>query len=184
MVYEVSSGTAIFQVEGYCRHLTDAGTFSSTSQPTRAWVTDQLNIEESFIATKLESCGYNSAQSATPVLRFLQGWNVIRTVIAIELANPVEGISGRGNARFQEFVNQEKMYAEVACSPGLEDMGATINSTMSDLLLATGVSKSRKQDVEEDTDFIKHRVRRGQFQNPRYQDPEIIDLTVDGSSGV
>ena len=33
VVYEVAAGSAIAQVEGYCRHLTSAGTFGSITQP-------------------------------------------------------------------------------------------------------------------------------------------------------
>src|SRR3990170_8887487 len=104
-VYEVSAGSAIAQVEGYCRHLTTGGTFDTLSQPTRIWVGDQLNLEAAYIAAKLEENGYSSEQTDADVVQLLQSWNAVRAVIAIELSNPVESISGRPNARFQEFLN-------------------------------------------------------------------------------
>ena len=166
-VYERSTGTAITQAEGYCRHLTTAGTFSTSSQPTRAWVLSQLDLDAAYIAARLESCGYAATQTDADVLQLLEAWNTIRTVIAIELANPIESISGKGNARFQEFRSRAKMLEELACSTGLEDLGAVGGvSGLSDLLVAGGVSLSRKQTVEEDTDHIKHRIRRGQFKYP------------------
>ena len=113
-VYEVAAGSAIAQVEGLCRHLTSGGTFDLVSQPTRVWVSDQLNLDSSFIGASLEQAGYSATQSGSAVLGVLQGWNVFRTCVASELANPISSVSGRGNARFQEFVNREKAYAELA----------------------------------------------------------------------
>ena len=179
-VYERSTGAAIVQAEGYCRHLTDRGVFSADSQPTRAWVTSQLDLDAAYIATKLEACGYAATQEDADVLQLLESWNTVRTVIAIELANPVESISGKGNARFQEFRNRSKMLEELACSAGLADLGATVSGGLSEFLVAGGVSRSRKQTVEEDTDHIKHRFRRGQFKYPATSQPQA-DTDTDES---
>jgi len=170
-VYEVNAGSAIAQVEGYCRHLTTGGTFDTLSQPTRTWINDQLILDSSYIAAKLEAYGYSSIQTDEDVIQLLQSWNVVRTVIAIELSNPVESISGRSNARFQEFLNQGKALEAVACSPGLSNLGAAVSIGAGDLLQATGVSADRKKAVEDDTDHIKHRLRRGQFGYPSTSDP-------------
>lgn len=169
-VYEVGAGSAIAQVEGYCRHLTDAGTFSANTTPRRTWVTDQLNLDAAYMAAKLQSCGYNYVQSDADVVQLLQHWNTIRTVIAVELANPVEGISGKGNARFQEFKAQLDTLEDVICSAGFEDLGGVVSGGIGEFLVATGISYLRKQEVESDSDHIKHRIRRGQFQ-PGRTDP-------------
>ncbi len=171
-VYERSDGTALVQVEGYCRHLTQQGRFNNTSNPTLTWVEDQLDLDAAYIAAKLESCGYAATQTDADVLTLLESWNTIRTVIAIELTNPVESISGKGNARFQEFRHKDKMLEDIVCNSGLKDLGATAGATgLSDFLVAGGVSHSRKQTVEEDTDHIKHRIRRGQFRYPGSSQP-------------
>ena len=170
-VYERSTGTAITQAEGFCRHLTTGGTFDTVSQPTRAWVTSQLDLDAAYIATRLESCGYAATQTDEDVLQLLEAWNTVRTVIAIELSNPVESISGKGNERFQEFRSRSKMLEELACSAGLADLGATVSGGLGEFLVAGGVSRSRKQTVEEDTDHIKHRIRRGQFKYPSTSQP-------------
>ncbi len=162
--YEVASGSAIAQVEGFCRHLTASGTFSTLSQPTRVWVQSQLDLDAAYIAAKLTQAGYSLTQTDGDVLQLLQLWNVLRTAVAIELSNPVEGRSGEGNARFREFVNQLKSVEDVATGPGLADLGATeLAGGPGRFLTATGVSRDRKETVEEDTDHIKHRFRRGQF---------------------
>lgn len=166
VVYERSTGTALVQVEGYCRHLTDGGRFSSKSQPTATWVSDQLDLDAVYIATKLESCGYAATQTEADVIQLLESWNTIRTVIAIELSNPVTAISGKGNARFQEFRNKSKTLEDLACGAGLADLGATVSGGLGEFLVAGGVSRARKQTVEEDTDHISHRIRRGQFKYP------------------
>ena len=170
-VYEVASGSALTQVEGFCRHLTNSGTFDTNSQPTNAWVVDQLNIDSAYIGAKLGECGYDSAQTDADVLQILQAWNTIRTVMAIELSNPVNAVSGRGNARFQEFINREKAIEKTVCGPGLADIGAAVSGGLGEFLVATGVSADRKKTVEDDTDHIKHRIRRGQFKYPKQVDP-------------
>lgn len=171
LVYEVSAGSAIAQVEGYCRHLTNRGTFDANSQPTLIWVTAQLNLDASYIAAKLQEGGYAYNQTDEEVLQLLQLWNTLKTVIAVELANPVESISGQGNLRFQEFRNQVKALEALAIGPGLADLGAEVSGGLGEFLTATGVSKDRKAAVEEDTDHIKHRIRRGQFRTPGATDP-------------
>lgn len=179
-VYEVATGDARGQVEGFCRHLTTNGLFDANSQPTLTWVNDQLDADAAYIGAKLEECGYSATQTDADVVQLLQNWNVIRTVIAVELSNPIEAVSGRGNPRFEEFkVRADKLEA-VACGPGLADLGATVSGGLGEFLVATGVSRSRKRDVEDDIDHLKHRFRRGQFATPGVSDPTAeTDIGVD-----
>src|SRR3989304_4241014 len=146
-VYETGAGSAIAQVEGLCRHLTSSGTFDTAGQPTRAWVLSQLDLASAYIGAKLEEAGYSATQAGTSVLGVLQGWNVFRTCVASELANPISAVSGRGNARFQEFINREKSYQELATGAGLADLGATVSGGLRDMLLATGGSPDRKNTL-------------------------------------
>jgi len=170
-VYEKNKGEALKQVEGYCRHLTQAGVFGDTSHPTRDWVVTQLNLDASYIGVKLEEAGYSATQTDADALQLLQAWNTVRTVIAVELSNPVESISGRGNARFQEFINREKAIEATVLGAGFADVGAGQSGGLGSLLTATGVSFARKQTVEDDSDHIKHRFRKGQFVHPSTSDP-------------
>ena len=171
MVYEAGAGSALLQVEGYCRHLTTNGRFSDNSQPGRVWVESQLDLDASYISTKLEEAGYSFEQTDTEVLQLLQLWNSLRTAIGIELSNPISSPSGKGNARFEEFKVQADMVEKIATGPGLADIGASVSGGLSENLLATGVSQDRKRTVELDTDHILHRFRKGQFANPNASDP-------------
>ena len=181
-VYEAGAGSALAQVEGFCRHLTTSGQFSDGSQPSRGWVESQLNLDSAYIAAKLGEAGYSPSQTDTDVLQLLQLWNVLRTVVSVELANPISSPSGRGNARFQEFKNREETAEKIATGPGLADLGATVSGGLSELLLATGVSQDRKDTVEDDSDHIAHRFRKGQFVHPSSSDPTAEPDWVDNNA--
>lgn len=171
-VYEVASGSAIAMVEAFCRHLTSAGTFDTTTSPRRTQVTDFINTSGYWVAALLAKNGYSTAQADAEVVGFLQELNVYDSVIKVEMSVPTSDISGEGNARFQEFkARLNQMVEMVEDTDVLERLGATVDRAPSADLLATGVSRDRKDTVYDDTDHIPHRFRRGIHRAPGLINP-------------
>lgn len=161
--YEVEEGLCLEDVEEYCGHLTDEGSFTTQSQPSISGVERMLTASYYWIVGLLASNGYSAAQTDDVIVGILQELNALDVAIKCELANPITG-QGEANERFIEFKNRRDelvtLLTETTALDALGAVGASAGSA-SDLLAAGGLSKSRKRSVESDPDYLRARFRRG-----------------------
>lgn len=163
--YELNAGDALSDVQSWCRHLTLGGSFTSATQPTLTTVERWLTLSHHFVAGLLVSAGYSATQTDTEVVGILQHLNSIDAVIKIELSHPVTGI-GEPNERFMAFMTEREELIKLVTSKALETLGATtLPNIQNQLVKATGISWSEKEDLATDTDHIPHRFRRGIFEH-------------------
>lgn len=165
--YESASNECLRMVESLCRHVArDNGKFSEQTVPTLAVVERYITTAYYWVVSKLAERGYDSEQTETEVVGLLQTLNAYQAAIAIELSLPTNDESGTGNARFQALIDmRDSLYASIE-SGALGQMGASSSSNTARQPLVTGVSISRKQVAEDDTDATQHRIRRGAFEAP------------------
>lgn len=165
--YETADGSALDQVEAYCAHLTEDSAFSTDTNPTKAQVEKWLTTSHALIAGWLLEFGYSSVQTDPVVLGILEEANAIDTVIKVELNNPTT-INGEPNDRFKWFQSRRDELKEIIDGLGLASMGATLEGDRTSLQIsASGISKSDKQTVRDDTDAVQHRFRRDFGRNRR-----------------
>ena len=165
--FEIAAGSAIAQVEAYCRHLTNSGTFDTATSPTRTQVTAYLNLAGFEIAGVLVRSGYEVTQIDAEVVGFLQNANAYQAVMSVELSVPTNDVTGEGNARFQEFKRRyQNLIDMISDTDVLDQLGATRTRSASQYLIATGLSRADKETVAEDTDHIPARFQRGLHRAP------------------
>lgn len=161
--YEVEEGLCLEDVEEYCGHLTDEGTFTGETQPSITGVERMLTSSYYWIVGLLASNGFSAAQTDSTIVGILQELNALDVAIKCELANPITG-QGDANERFMEFKNRrEEIITLLTETTALDALGAVTTSagSASDLLAAGGLSRSRKRTVEADADYLRARFRRG-----------------------
>lgn len=170
--YETDEGLCLETVETYCKHITDMGSFNDETQPTGQEVEKFLTASYYSLAGILTSVGYSIVQTEDAVLAFLQEVQALDVVVKVELANPITGL-GEPNERFKEFkARYTEMIELIKGTQLLEGLGAAVaeQGSASQLLAISGISKSRKRSVEDDSDYVQSRFRRGQGRNPLNDD--------------
>lgn len=170
--YETADGRCLEAVEAYCMHLTSDGHFNDETVPAGNDVERGITSSYYLVAGILAKNGYAVAQTDTEVLGILQELNALDAAIRIELSNPITGI-GEPNERFNALqARRDEIISWIENSQMLTVLGAEEADvgSASELLLLTGISKARKRSVEDDTDYIKPRFRRGFGKNPRTSD--------------
>ena len=178
--YEIDEGQCLEDVEAICNHLTLDGTFSESTQPRSADVYRRLTLAHHKIAGLLAMNGYAVAQTDEETVGILQQRNAIEVAIWAELANPITGV-GEPNERFKALADERDALVELIEGRALDDLGATrTTGTLGELVTATGVSRDRKISVEDDTDLVGARFKRGFGLNPRtggrsYGDTDWVD---------
>ena len=170
MPYERTTGTALKQVESWCRHLTNGGTFSSASTPSLTQVNDFLEYAFDDIKANLVRFGYGTAAPAdSGGLGFLEKLNVMRACIDIEMTYPLtEFDPNHPNPRMLMFTSQWEEGTFLISTHTLDGIGLTGGDTnLSDLLVFTGTSRSRKNSREIETDRVAGKFPRDFGQSPR-----------------
>lgn len=168
--YELGGGECLEDVEALCAQLTMDGAFGNETQPTISAVERWLTMSHAWVAGLLAKNGYAIVQTNEVVLGILQELNALDTAVKCELANPLTGI-GEPNERFLELkARRDNIVEMIEESQMLTALGATTlpgggPGSLSEHLIFTGLSKSRKADVESDTDLVLARFRHGQGRN-------------------
>lgn len=149
------------RVTAYCRHI--AGTAGFTDGTTRPGSTEvEYLLTDSYweIAGLLERYGYSTAQTNANVKSFLVGLHAVTAAIKVEQASPSSG-TGEPNERFKAFQDTRARLEELIKSNALAQMGASKDRARSAYTIATGISESRKTSVEDDSDVVQPRFKRG-----------------------
>lgn len=170
--FELNGGACLEDVEGLCTHLTMEGTFSDSSQPRGVDVERWLTLSYYWVQGILAKNGYAIIQTVPAVVGILQELNALDVAVKVELSNPLTGI-GEPNERFIELKRRrDELLEMLESSQMLTALGATEAEvgSASELLAASGISKSRKRLVESNTDLVIARFRRGQSRNTRAGD--------------
>ena len=164
-------------MENWCRHLTDAGTFSTASKPTLIQVNDWLTLAQGDLAVQLVAHGYGTAAPSDPLgLAWLEKMNCVRACIDVEMTYPVSEF-GKPNARMDMFKAQWDEGIALLESKQLATIGLTpsTSSSLSDQLVFTGTSASRKLSREQEEDRVAGKFQRDFGRNnrivPGYFDP-------------
>jgi predicted NUDIX family NTP pyrophosphohydrolase len=79
---------------------------------------------------------------------------------------PKRGGTGDENERFKAFKERRDELVEMITDGTLAAMGATEQASGSRVPIVTGLSKSRKELANLDTDATQHRVKRDMFNSP------------------
>ena len=159
--YEIDQGQALEDVEALCSHLTQDGTFTDSTQPKSADVYRRLTLAHHKIAGVLAMSGYAVAQTDEEVVGILQQLNALEVAIWAELSNPITGV-GEPNERFKALIDERDALVALIEGRALDDLGgARSAATLGELLTLTGVSQDRKLSVEQDTDLVPARFKRG-----------------------
>ena len=167
--YELNEGACLEDVEALCAQLTMAGTFGDETQPKGVTVERWITLSHHWIAGILAKNGYDTAQTDAEVVGILQELNALDVSVKCELANPLTGV-GEPNERFIALKERrDELLEMIENSQMLTLLGATGTSggAISENLAITGISKSRKLSVENDSDYVLPRFRKGMGRNPR-----------------
>jgi N-acetyl-anhydromuramyl-L-alanine amidase AmpD len=145
---------ALERVEAYARHLTNSGTFDSTTAPTldqvQGFITDGYNLLNSLLARY----GYGTAQTDTEVVAALQPYNVFYAVAQVELCQPSVGGRPAEETRWYQFQKLFETAEEFVSSPEFARLGATVDNRALAQLAVGGVSIDRMDTVEDDSDRV------------------------------
>lgn len=164
--YEVSAGDAMNRVEALCKTLTDAGVFSTTTQPTLAEVEDWLTDGKAQVNLRLARYGYSKDQTDADVVRVLMHLNALWAAAQVEFSNPSQGFSPEEGSRGEMFLKQfEEQCTVTINNSGFEELGGTKASDLTELSSAGGIRYSDKETIENDTDIIPYAFTRGRFNN-------------------
>lgn len=175
--YELSDGACLEDIEGICNHLTQDGSFNDETQPKLSDIERWITLSRHWLAGILASNGISPIQTTSEVVGILQELNALDVCVKIELSMPVTGI-GEPNERFKALKERrDELLEMIQTSNMLEVLGAvTVEAgSLSQNLAATGISKSRKQSVEDNEDLVQSRFKRGMGTNPRAGDATQSD---------
>ncbi len=166
--FELASGDALREVQHLCRHAARAGgAFSSSTVPTLASVEQYLTTSYHWIRSRLAKGGLSDTQTLTAVLGVLQQLQVYDVAMKVELALPTEAAGGGASERWTLFRELRDELATMISDGSLAAIGATERTDDKHRTpFVGGISKSRKDVMEDDTDINQHRIKRDQF---RYQ---------------
>lgn len=156
-------------VESWCRHLTDAGTFSTATAPTKVQVENWLTMGQADVMAKLVHYGYGTAAPTDPNgLAWLEKMNCLRAVMDVEMSYPITEW-GQPNARMAMFEKQWDEGVELLERGLLAGIGiaAGTATSLSNNLVFTGTSASRKLSREEEEDRVAGKFRRDFGKNNR-----------------
>lgn len=172
--YESSATSALGVVQGWCRHLTAEGTFSTASFPTLSQVEKYLTFGQADVATQLIRYGYGTAAPSNSLgLQWLEKMNCIRACMNIEMSYPITEW-GKPNQRMMMFESQWNEGVDALASGRLIAIGivGSASAALSSNLKMTGLDLARKNSREEDTNRVSGKFVRGFGQNRRgYFDP-------------
>lgn len=166
-------------MENWCRHLTDAGTFSTSTAPSLAQVNDWLAFGQSDVMVQLIRYGYGTEVPSNPYgVAFLEKMNCLRTCMNVEMTYPITE-SGKPNHRMMMFEKQWEEGIEALESRQLTGIGLTPSASgnLSENLVITGTSASRKLSREAEEDRVAGKFKRNFGQTnrlpPSYFDPNV-----------
>lgn len=161
MAYASSSDVAIL-----CQNiLAGASNFSTSTSPTLAAVNRWLSSGCGVIETMLNGKGYSTpVASGTAAAEHLVDCNALFAAARVELSrtNVTLGPGERTRGQvFQEYFEDcmESFFQSDLTLAGVSRQGSGV-------LYTGGISISDKQSREEDTDRVKPRFNRGQFDTP------------------
>lgn len=169
MPYERSVGTAIATCQNWCRHLTDSGTFSTATAPTKVQVTDWLSFGQADVMALLVRYGYGTANPTDANgLTWLEKMNCLRACMDIEMTYPITEW-GKPNARMDMFQKQWDEGVNLVESGQLVHLGipGSAQTSLSDNLAITGTSASRKAGREDESDRVAGKFVRDFRQSTR-----------------
>jgi len=164
--YERVSGSCLAEVEALCRHLTNNGTFDSTTHPNQSQVETFLTDGYDKIGSILAANGYAKEQTNTDILGVLQPFNAFYAASMIELTQPSVGYEGGENTRYARFFQEFNRVEEFIKSPAFARLGATKSWQESDYLTCGGISISDKEDIEADSDHPDYSFTRKTLRHP------------------
>ena len=139
-----------------------ASAFDTTTCPSLNDITDWITTGCAVINTKLTSLGYSVPTASTAVYEMLGQANAFWAAALAEDSRINARISAdertRGDRFMRQFDNLMKLLGTMDLSrAGLSQVTAGY---------AGGISVSDRASVESDTDRVKPRFKRGQFENP------------------
>lgn len=176
--YEITAGSsALNGVAALCQHLTAAGSFSTTTQPTLAQVEGWLTEGYGLINTRLMHQGYKQDQTDTDLLRALQPYNIWYAAAMAEYSQASAGFSegsgGRGDMFMAMFWGSSsrdgKLYLGLDAliqSKAFALLGAGIHTDPTDYLSVGGISRDEKRTAEQDADLVPFMFTRDKFSAP------------------
>ena len=168
--YELVTGDALTEVSNLCRHAARSnGAFTSSTIPTLAAVEQWLTVSSYWIGGILLRSGLSRVQTASEVVAILQQLNVYDACMKVEMSLPVESSSGEPNERFKFFEERRTEMMEQVMDGTLASLGAVTADAGLRTPIITGISRSRKALLNQDTDATQHRVKREQFTYPGSQ---------------
>ncbi len=171
LAYELSGTAALNGVASLCRHAARAaGSFDVATIPSLGQVESWLTESYYWIGGQLRRYGFDEDQSAagSAVISILQQLQVYDTCCKVELSLPAAGATGEPNARFQTFIERREELLGNLHDGTLNNLSAIAETkaTSPRRPIVTGLSKSDKKTLEDDTDATQHRIRRDEFLNP------------------
>ena len=164
--YERSGTSCLQEVEAFCRHLTEGGTFSTSSIPTLAQVERFLTDAHDQIAVWLQDYGYDSAQTDTDVLGALQIYNAYGAAALVEITQPSVSWEPREGNRYSLFQKKFEEVKGLIQSRGFGLLGGVKSVELSRDLSAGGISVSDKEVIETDTDHPDYWFTRDLHRHP------------------
>lgn len=171
--YERTAGDCQKEVEALCRHLTNAGVFDTTTNPTLANVEKFITDTYDEIGVFLVLAGYAKIQTDADIIGTLQHFNALGACAKVELTQPSVGFEDTENTRYNKFFNEFKEVKELIKSVAFERLGATRSWEESDNLTCGGISISDKEDIEEDTNHPNYTFTRTKHKQPSTAYPEL-----------
>lgn len=109
----------------------------------------------------MQRSGYSDKQTDPETLGTLQELHVLDTTISRELANHLSGLTGQGNARFNEIKVVRDYLVSGIRGKRVERLGATRSYNKGANVPATGISIRAKRWVEDDSGRLKGNAGRG-----------------------
>lgn len=174
--YERIAGTSVIKsVEAHCRHLTTAGSFSTSSTPLLERVEQWIDEAYYYLQAQLAKEGYSVTipASATAAVAFLEQLNVYGAVMQVELAHPITGRRGEENDRYKAYRDWYEAGVSIIATDALAVLGATRSTQLSAYTEVGGISRDRKKAAYDDADAVQSRFKRGLGRHPMVPEPTI-----------
>lgn len=174
--WDLTANMAYNRVLATTRVIATSSGFSATTTPTETEVGYFLDDAYYEIAARLEDAGYSLTQTDDQVQGVLQALQAILASIAVIQTQPVEDEDSlRG--QLERLEGRRDALFELISGDALLHLGATRDRDLSAYVTATGVSVDRKTSVEDDTDLVGARFKRGWGQNPATS-PQVAESSA------
>ena len=158
-------------VAAYCPGLLTDGAFTATTRPTRTQVERYLSSACAMIEGRLQSAGYSTPVPATAaVYDFIVDLEALYAAARAETARLSARIAADERTRSSVFMAEFNRGLKNLLGMDLSRAGLTHSSK----LYCGGISKSDKDDVEDDSDRVVPRFVRGQFRYSGTERPSAV----------